>query len=212
MCAQENFSNKALVSRYHNWDLMECLEVKKYIRDIEDRSQRNCLRKILKVFEEDVSPRIPSFRRGIIHNDLNGLNIVLEYKESSDAYHFKGLIDFGDSILSCTVFDLAICIAHMLMMIANLEPAASSSTIVEFVGPLIHGYNSILPLNPDELHSLYHLVLARCCQSAVFTTRSAKAEPWNTYLVNYPKKVWTLLEKLATIPKEEVDSIWRSYL
>jgi len=58
------------------------------------------------------------------------------------------------------------------------------------------------------LDSLFYLVLARSCQSAVNGELCFKAEPWNSYLLTTPKKLWVLIDTLLAMGKAEVDRIW----
>ena len=208
---QDNYSSKTLESRCnYNWDLMHFLTSKKFLREIDDPDKRSKAEVIFKSFQENVSPKLPTFTKSIIHGDPNGLNIII--KDSllaDDTYHLAGLIDFGDCCKSCCIFDLGICVAYT--MLENLEPVTCSS-VIEFVGPLISGYNSILPLSTDEFNVLYYLVLARCVQSAIIGAVAFKAEPWNTYLLVTPSKGWLLINKLLSTSKEKVDTIWRNYI
>lgn len=208
---QDNFSNKALATRKNpDWDLMTFLDMKSYLKDLDDASHIANGAKIFKAFEEYVSPKIPSLRKRIIHGDLNGLNIVLKEKLSSDnAYHIAGFIDFNDCIMTCGIFELGISLAYIMQ--ENLTPVHCSDA-VEFVGPLISAYNSVLPLSADELDCLYYLVLARCCQTALNGTRAHKVEPWNSYLLTTPKKSWVLVDQLLSTPKSYVDGTWKNFL
>ena len=120
-------------------------------------------------------------------------------------YYFKSFIDFGDCSKTCTVFELAIRLAYIMM--ENLRPVTCSN-VVEFVSPLISGYSSVMPLSEEEQDSLYYLVLARCCQSAMNGEISFKEEPWNTYLLTSIKKAWLMVDELLAMPKEIVDQAW----
>ncbi len=153
-----------------------------------------------------MSPKIPFLRRSIIHGDLNGFNIIVDKNESGDAYHLAGIIDFNDCTKTCTVFDLAVCIAGL--MESNLKPLHCSS-VIEFVGPIISGYNSVLPLTQDELDSLYYLVLARSLQIVVNGERDFKLEPWNTYILTATQNYRLLIDVLIDISMDQVHKIWR---
>lgn len=93
----------------------------------------------------------------------------------------------GHSLRTCVVFDLGICLAYM--MLENSSPVTSSSA-AELVAPVIHGYNSVLPLTNEEFDSLYYLALVRCLQSALNGELAFRAEPWNPYLLTSSKKAW----------------------
>lgn len=205
-----NFSNTALGVRKNNdWDLMHFLSMHRYLKDLENPSQIANGEKIFQAFEKHVSPKIPLFKKGIIHGDLNGLNIVLRQKSLTDNYHVAGFIDFNDCVKTCVIFELGITLAYIMQ--ENLTPAHCSNA-VEFVGPLVGAYNSVLPLTAEELDSLYYLVLARCCQTALNGIRAHKVEPWNSYLLTTPSKSWVLIDQLLNTPKHVVDDIWKNYI
>ena len=181
--------------------------MKELLKEFDDSKKINVAEKVIKMFEENVVPKIPSLEMGIIHGDYNGLNIILK-RNSTECYDIVGLIDFNDSLKTCKIFDLGICLAYI--MLENLDPSTSPN-VVEFVGPIIRGYHSILPLSTDEFDSLYYLVLARCIQSAVNAALAFKAEPWNSYLLTTPSKAWRLVDVLLDTTKHEVDRIWKKY-
>lgn len=192
-----------------DWDLRYfTVNTRKKMIDLPQHKSE--VEKVIKMFEEVVTPRLPSLRKSIVHYDVNGMNTVVENKLPTDkTYLFKSFIDFGDSIKTCTIFDLAICLCYM--MVFNLKPVTCSNS-VELVGPIISGYNSVLPLSEDELDCLYYLVLARCCIAGVNGEICYKAEPWNDYVLMSAGKSWLLVDELLAISKEEVDRVWRKYL
>ena len=189
---------------------MHFLGMRKYLQDLDNPHEVSNGEKIFEAFEKHVTPKIPSFRRGIIHGDLNGLNIVLRDRlHTDDEYHVAGFIDFNDAIRTCIIFELGISLAYIMQ--ENLQPAFCSNAI-EFVCPLIAAYNSVLPLSADELDSLYYLILARCCQTALNGIRAHKVEPWNSYLLTTPQKSWVLVDHLLKTPKRDVDAVWKNYI
>lgn len=189
---------------------MHFLDMRSYLQDLDDPRQVANGEKIFKAFEEHVVPCIPLFKRGVIHGDLNGLNIVLKDKSSAhDGYQVAGFIDFNDSVRTCVIFELGISLAYIMQ--ENLQPVYCSSA-VEFVGPMIRAYNTVLPLSAEELDCLYYLVLARCCQTALNGIRSHKQEPWNSYLLTTPQKSWVLVDQLLNTAKSDVDRTWRNYI
>lgn len=60
------------------------------------------VREVLAEFKEKVAPAIPTLRKSVLQGDLNDAN-VLVYQSGTD---ISGVLDFGDSMYSCTVFDL----------------------------------------------------------------------------------------------------------
>ena len=148
-------------------------------------------------FQENVSPRMSSLRQGIIHGDTNGLNIVVAKQNGS--YKPSGIIDFGDCVHSCYVFELAIMLAYA--MVENENPLQLSC-------PMLSGYLQAFPMSEEELDCLYYCVLARLCQSAVIGEHKFQQEPWNTYLLTTPAKAWHVMGEILAIPKSEVDEMW----
>ena len=182
-----------------------------YIQDIRELlhliSNPDNAEKIINAFKKYINPKIPGFRQSIIHGDISGVNIVLNsmFSENEKRYYFASFIDFGDCSKTCTVFNLTISLAYI--NIENLRPVTCSN-IVEFVSPLISGYSSVMPLSEEEQDSLYYLVLARCCQSAMNGEISFKEEPWNTYLLTTVKKAWLVVDELLAVPKEIIEQAW----
>lgn len=163
---------------------------------------------VLDVFEKHVCPKIPNFKKGIMHGDGNGLNIIIQ-KDSVGDYQMVGLIDFGDCVFSCYIFDLGILLAYVMAENLDLENGMSP---IEFVGPIVRGYTKAFPLSKEEIDCLYYITMARCCQSCLNGALNFKREPWNTYLLKSPAKCWRVIELMLSTSKEKVDKIWTSTL
>ena len=115
------------------------------------------MEQIFNGFEEHVVPVIPKLSRGILHNDPNDLNILVHRNDDSNAeYSVCGIIDFGDCIVSCHVFELAIMMAYAML---------SKENPIQLVTPLLAGYISAFPLPETDLDCLYWGVLGRLAQS-----------------------------------------------
>ena len=122
---------------------------------IQDLDKQHMLQQIFDGFEKHVTPNIPSFTRGVIHNDANDMNILVE-KSTEDCYNVSGIIDFGDCMESCYIFELAIMMAYSMY---NKEKP------VEFIIPMLAGYLDAFPLPERELDCLYYSVLGRLAQT-----------------------------------------------
>ena len=53
-------------------------------------------------------------KSGVVHCDLNSLNIIGEKKDEKNV-EFKAIIDFGDVCGSAFMLDLAICLIYMMV-------------------------------------------------------------------------------------------------
>ena len=101
------------------------------------------------------------------------------------------LIYFGDMVYSCTVFDLAIDAAYV--MLDKADPLAAACHLAA-------GYHAALPLTELELELLYPLILMRLCTSVVMSAYQQTLHPDDPYMVISQKPAWALLEKLADVP------------
>ena len=182
-----------------SWDLQHFTCLKKYIPQIEDEKKREMAHTVMAGFETNVLPRLvlPSMKKGIMHGDLNGLNIILQ--KVGEEYKIAGLIDFGDTIYSYYLFELAIMLLYGMIEREN--------THIEIVAPMCHGFRDAFPLTKDELDCMYHSVLARLCVSAVMGEYRFAIEPWNTNITS-PTKSWKMLDLLLSIGKEKVEALW----
>ena len=184
--------------RIEAWDLKHFGNIRKYIPHLQDEKKREMANTVMAMFEANVLPSIPSWKKGMIHNDVSGQNIVL--KKAGGEYEIVGLLDFGTCAYTCYLFELAAMLAY-----AKLE----RENPVEFVAPMLRGYLDAFPLSRDELGCLYYAVLARMCQSAVSGEYRFTQEPWNAYLLTTPAKAWRVINLMLTLTKDRVEEIWR---
>ena len=95
---------------------------------------------------------------------------MLVQPDDNDGYKISGILDFGDMNDGYYVHELAITI--MYIMIEHPEPT-------EVGGPVLAGWESVLPLNDIEKDCLYLLVLCRFCQSLVLARHAVTLHPEN---------------------------------
>ena len=194
----KDFQHPAIDERVMEiWDMQHFTNIKDYIPHIQDEKKREIADTVMAMFEANVLPAMQSWKKGVIHGDANGLNIILE--KVGEGHKIVGLIDFGDCVRSYYLFELGITLAYA--MIEKENP-------VEFVAPMLRGYLDAFPLCKDELGCLYYAVLARLCQSAVMGEYQFTLEPWNTYLLTTPAEAWRLMDLLLTLSKDRVETIW----
>jgi len=129
-------------------------------------------------------PRLHSLRHSIIHGDLNDHNILVKDGE------VEGFIDFGDSVCSALVCELAVACAYMMMN--KNEP-------VKEVLPLIEGYNRVLPLKREEMEILPELITARLCISLCNSAEKKEKGLDNDYVLISEKPARDLLEKWISL-------------
>ena len=116
LMATESSRFPGLNSLRHDWTLESVVKDPAWRSKssaIDNEKSRDIVGKVLEDFEMYVakSGDLPS---GIVHCDLNSLNIIGE-ELSNGKVDLKAIIDFGDVCHSLFMFDLAICLIYMMV-------------------------------------------------------------------------------------------------
>lgn len=130
-------------------------------------------------------------RKAVVHNDANDNNVVV----STDLINprVKAIIDYGDSVYTQFINDLAIVIAYAVMH----KPDPLSAAL-----PIVKGYHKSFPLLEEELPYLYNLVAIRLIISVTKSAINKQQEPGNDYLLVSEKPAWELLKKWQQTDEE----------
>jgi len=182
-----------LRGRSHMWDLKAVPLISAFRECIDTEERRTLQAKVLARFDEIVVPKIPSLRHAIIQNDANEANVLIDATRS----RVTGIIDFGDCVHTCLVFELAICIAYMMLGKTNILSVAAS---------IYQGYITRIPLTPDEKSLLHCLIAARLAQSVTMGAYSYSQDPGNEYLLITSKTGWDALAQLWTISEADFEA------
>lgn len=119
-------------------------QLKNYIHVIQDRDDRKMITEIIKQFEKKVLANKQNLHHSIIHGDINEQNVVVTVDEKNNGNWVFGLLDFGDSQYSATIFELALAMMYMIFLGKNLE-------VGRFV---LDGYQSVRKIPPEEFKIL----------------------------------------------------------
>ena len=115
-------------------------------------------RKLVEHFESGYLARVMTqqgqLRRGVIHNDANRENVIVDESGSQ----VTSIIDFGDMIHAWLVLEPAIAAAYA--MLEQPDPMASAQA-------LVGGYHRGLALTETEIGLLFDLIGMRLCMSVV---------------------------------------------
>ena len=171
------------------WDISNSLWVEDHL-DKFDTDQK----KILKTFIIDFKKNLPLYNdltKSIIHNDINDNNIIV----SNDLLNpsVKSIIDFGDSVYTQTINDLAVTCSYGIMNVN--DPLAACCEIIS-------GYNNISSITDNELKLLYNLIAMRLVISVTKSLINRFKEPDNKYLLISEKPAWELLKKWVEVDSE----------
>ncbi len=183
--AGEGFERLEYRARNFNWDLFHNLENKTFLAEIIDPGNRKIAEYFFQKFEYEILPIWPKLRKGIIHNDPNDWNVLVDDKDQ-----IKGIIDFGDACHTAIICDVAIACAYLIF--GKNEPLES---VVDFV----KGFHSEKRLEELELDVLFNLIANRLCATVCNSAHSKKLNPENEYISISEKPAWEALKKWISI-------------
>lgn len=141
--------------RVFDWDLAQLATRRPPVEAIESGRDRELVEAAIEAFLERRKALLPGLPRSLIHSDANDHNVIVSSERASRA-RLVGLIDFGDLVVTETIYEVAVAAAY-----ACLELDDPWST----VHPLIVGYDEVRPLTDEELQVLYPAVRARLALS-----------------------------------------------
>ncbi len=183
--------------RTFDWDVAQGLWTKNHMDLFENKELE-----IIQYFQEVFESKLDSYqqlRKSVVHNDANDNNVVV----TNDLIDpkVKSIIDFGDSVYTQTINDLAIAVAYAIMKKPN--PLGAAYHVVK-------GYHQAFELQEKELEHLYGLVAMRLVISVTKSAINKKEEPDNEYLLISEKPAWGVLTKWYQLSEQLVHYSFRS--
>ncbi|XP_049881066.1 hydroxylysine kinase [Pectinophora gossypiella] len=196
----QNFNHSGLVSREHIWMLSKVPDLDKFKYVIKDGEKLDLAEEVIEEFKYAVVPQFEELEKGVIHGDVNEMNVIVERKPGggSSEYRIAGIIDFGDIQYSYYVFELAITMTYMMLMTGDPRTG----------GYVLAGYTVNRRLPDHEYRLLKTLISSRLVQSLILGAYTLEQDPKNTYVSSTEKaNGWELLKKIRkTKPSaEEID-------
>jgi 4-aminobutyrate aminotransferase-like enzyme/Ser/Thr protein kinase RdoA (MazF antagonist) len=188
-----------LTHRDYIWDLRKAGRFAEYLECIPDFERRELVQSILQSFKSQLLPCLDELPQSVIHHDANDHNIIVQGTGYST--RVLGLIDFGDTLHTATVVELAVAATYAMM--GKPDP-------VGIAAELIQGYHSARPLRESEISVLYGLIKARLCSSVLVSAYRGMLEPDNDYIRISEKGAWALLKYLCSESSVLAEYRWRS--
>ncbi|RWP57314.1 phosphotransferase [Mesorhizobium sp.] len=174
------------------WDIRKIAKTRPMMVHIADPRRRAMVERVIDSFEEHAAPVIPKLRAQIVHNDMNSYNVVMD---ASRPEVVSGILDFGDMIHSPLICDLAIGAVYRWP--AEGHPLAPASRFVA-------GYQSVQPLEVEEIGILFHLIRARLALIVNIASWQAERFPAKRdYVLRLATEVWASLERLDDLSSRE---------
>ncbi|XP_019359950.1 PREDICTED: hydroxylysine kinase isoform X1 [Gavialis gangeticus] len=186
------------------WNLANVPLLDQYIHALGQSEYREVVSQVIQQFKEKILPNLSNFRACINHGDINDHNILVDSNPASSLetaqYRVSGILDFSDMSYGYYVFEVAIAI--MYMMIESKDPLSVG-------GHVLAGFESIVPLTPEERGALFLLVSSRFSQSLVVAAHTLQLYPENQeYLMITARVGWKHLVQLFEVGQEAVEKIW----
>ena len=171
--------------RFLKWDPAQATWTEAHLEKIVDVEKRKTAHYFLQLFKNQA---ISNLRKSVIYGDANDYNVLVQ--GDFEHIHIPGVIDFGDTVYSQTINDLAIAAAYAAMH--KPDPLTA-------IGHIVKGYHATFPLTESEAEALFPMIGARLLISVVSSAINLAENPENTYLQISDAPAWNLLEKLRQI-------------
>jgi 4-aminobutyrate aminotransferase-like enzyme/Ser/Thr protein kinase RdoA (MazF antagonist) len=184
--------------REFQWDLRHAGQQRRLARCIRNSARRALAEHFFLQFDACALPALGDLRTGVIHNDANDYNLVVD--ESKDPPRMGGLIDFGDLVHTATICELGVALAYVMM--GRDDPLATAADVVG-------GYHGAYPLTEAEIDVLFPLVCARLATSVSISAHRHEARPDDAYATISEAPAWSLLEKLRPVSPNEARNRFR---
>jgi hydroxylysine kinase len=186
------------------WDISHAAKLRPLLVHIADDDGRALVGRVLDRLEIQSLPRAATFRRQVIHNDFNPSNILVTGPNGGPQDRLAGIIDFGDMVEAPLINEVAVAASYHVSADGDfLTP------IKAFVG----GYHAMLPLEHDEIESLFDLILARMVLSTVIPAWRSTLEPENRdYILRNAARAWTGLLRAQALSPSQAADVLHTYL
>ena len=184
--ALDGYSHPAL-ARPLLWKMDEVeTTLERFMPGLANDGQRQLVSHFTDIYRGEVVRRQGELRRGVIHNDANGGNILLD----ESASRVVSIIDFGDMVESWLAVEVAIAATYA--MLEQAQPLGIAQAVSA-------GYHARLPLRDAEISALFGFICMRLCMSVCVCAYQRELEPDNEYLSSDEPAVWALLGEFAEL-------------
>lgn len=179
------------------WDLKHAAALRPALQAFSDPGERAMLHRGFDAFEERLAPRLTGLRTQVVHNDLNGGNVVVD---EADPTRVRGLLDFGDMVRTAVAIDVGVGAAYQLS--AGDDPLSGALDFLE-------GFAGVKTLQAEETDLLFDLIVMRLVVRLVILTARAAETPEKRHdLLRDTPLAWAQLRRLTALPRQRaVDAI-----
>ncbi|NKB77999.1 MAG: aminotransferase class III-fold pyridoxal phosphate-dependent enzyme [Gammaproteobacteria bacterium] len=196
------------VNRPLLWNMMDGVSVlDRFVPLISDPDRVELIEYFRKVFVQRVLPVANELRVGIIHNDANDNNVLVD-GEGPWNLRVSSIIDYGDITHGWIAADPAIAAAYALLGETKSRSGVRSRPL-DIAASVIKGYHGRYPLSETEIQVLFPMICMRLCMSVCICAYQQSLEPDNTYLKISETPAWDALKLLKEISVDYVHFVFR---
>ncbi len=181
------------------WDLAQASWCAGLSREISAPARRTLIERAQIQFFGDVHRRLDVLPKQVIYNDANPDNLTVTIEAGNP--RVRGMFDFGDTIHSARVFELAVAAAYAVF---------DRPRPLEVLSALVRGYHEECPLDECELETLLPSVQMRLVLSVLISECDGRAAPDNEYIRVSEDRAWNALEALDSIEPNDALEQFRS--
>ena len=172
--ALRSFVHPRAITRQTPWDVKNADTLLPLLPHVnEEDGLRDMCTDVLQTFQEEIKPRLGTLRHQAIHDDLNLANVMV-VNETDDATgrptgrrRIGGVIDFGDMSHTVLIAD----VATILTALGTAHVALGAIELLRMARIVIDGYQSICPLEEDEITVLADLWMVRAAAEVLITAQ-----------------------------------------
>ncbi|CAH1782778.1 unnamed protein product [Owenia fusiformis] len=177
---------------------IECTpKLMEFMESVTGCEKKELYTEVIRAYESEIVPKYDSLTKGVIHGDITAKNIIMN-KNSPDC-NVAAVIDFGDSVNSVHVFDLAVAIAAFIY--------ESKLDVLEILENVLSPYTKVFPLTAEESSVLKVAIAARLTIIGVMVEYmySLKKE---AYFLEEGKNAYKRLKEFWEIPVDEINKTY----
>ena len=176
----------------HPWNFEKCARFATHVDHLESSEARKIVSNIFAQFEQMVLPRVRKLRHQVIHQDAHGGNVLADPENPTN---ITGLIDFGDMLHGSFAAEIAV---------ATDSAEVKSDSLPDIICETAAGFDSVLPLEADEIALLFDMIVMRNAMSATITASRAALGSDQPDFMESPDLYVDTIEALLSIGRDEI--------
>ncbi len=177
----------------HPWDVMRCPDLRAHTVHIADAMARGNVEAVLDLMAAVVIPKLRGLRHQVIHQDANRANVLVDAGRPDTA---SGVLDFGDMVHGPLIAEVAL--TADLVGVDTDDPVGVLCDVAA-------GFDSVLPLEEDEIDLIYDLALSRIATAlTIIAWRKAATPDQPAYLRDLEEPGWALIARMMEESREDV--------